>query len=94
MAQKKRLVFSASFRKAYQQLPAPIQTKVDKQIYLFGENPGHPSLRVHQLRGAEGIWEDYIDIHYRFTFEIHEDYYLFRLVGTHDIPKKENRKKG
>ena len=89
MAQKKRLVFSASFKKTYQQLPASIQAKVDKQIRFFRENPKHPSLRVHPLQRAEGIWEGYVDIHYRFTFEIHEDYYLFRLVGTHDILTKE-----
>ena len=89
MAQKKRLVFSASFKKAYQQLPDSIQAKVDKQIHFFRENPRHPSLRIHQLQRAEGIWEGYVDIHYRFTFEIHQDYYLFRLVGTHDILRKE-----
>ena len=91
MAEKKRLVFSASFKKAYQHLPDSVQTKLDKQIRLFQENPRHPSLNIHQLKGTRGIWEGYVDIHYRFTFEIHEDYYLFRLVGTHDILKKEGK---
>ncbi|GFP23675.1 hypothetical protein HKBW3S44_00779 [Candidatus Hakubella thermalkaliphila] len=92
MAERKRLDFSISFRRAYQQLPAEIQAKVDKQLRLFKNNPGHPSLKIHPIRGTDGIWEAYVDIHYRFTFEIHKDWYLFRMVGTHDILKKEARR--
>jgi mRNA-degrading endonuclease YafQ of YafQ-DinJ toxin-antitoxin module len=92
MAERKRLDFSISFRRAYQQLPAEIQAKVDKQIRLFKDNPRHPSLRIHPLRGTDGIWEGYVDIYYQFTLEIQEDRYLFRMVGTHEILKKEARR--
>lgn len=92
MAERKRLDFSISFRRAYQQLPAEVQAKVDKQIRLFKNNPRHPSLKIHPLRGADGIWEAYVDIHYQFTLEIHEDRYLFRMVGTPEILKKEARR--
>ena len=87
----KKLVFSEKFRRDYKKLPKEIQGKFDKQIFLFEKNPSHPSLKIHPLEGTSKTWEGYVDIHYRFTFEIHEHHYFFRRVGTHDILRKEGK---
>jgi hypothetical protein len=40
------------------------------------------------MKGYENRWEASINMFYRFTFEIHTDYYLFRRIGPHDIVLK------
>jgi len=51
---------------------------------IFVENFRHPSLRIKKMQGFENRWEGSINMFYLFTFEIHEDYYLFRRIGPHD----------
>lgn len=84
----KRLRVLATFKRDYKKLPAVIKDKVDKQLEFLKENPGHPSLNIHPIRGTKGIWEGYIDLQYRFTFEIEGDLYILRKVGSHDIINK------
>lgn len=85
MAKKLRIL--STFKKDYKKLPSAIKDKVDKQLEFLISNPGHPSLNLHTIRGTKGIWEGYVDYHYRFTFEIEEDFYILRRVGIHDIIK-------
>ncbi|MBI4688614.1 MAG: hypothetical protein HY756_12720 [Nitrospirae bacterium] len=85
MAKKLRIL--DTFKKDYKRLPPKIKEKVDKHLAFLVENPSHPSLNLHPIRGTKEIWEGYIDFHYRFTFEIDGDFYVLRKVGTHDIIK-------
>ncbi|MBI4689317.1 MAG: hypothetical protein HY754_03475 [Nitrospirae bacterium] len=64
MAKKLRIL--TTFKKDYKKLPAEIKDKVDKQLESLLENPGHPSLALHTIRGTKGIWEGYVDYHYSF----------------------------
>lgn len=89
----KILKFSESFKKFYKKLPVKIQNKVDKQLIFMIENPSHPSLNIHAVEGTGGIWEGYIDSSYRFTFEIREDCYYLRVVGSHKVIDLEARRK-
>ncbi len=82
-----KIVRTESFRKDYKQLPHSVQKVFEKKIRLFMENLHHPSLRVKKLQGHKNRWEASITMFYRFTFEIHEGYYLFRRIGPHDILK-------
>lgn len=79
-----RIVRTDSFKKDYQQLPLQVQQMFDRKIRLFMENRNHPSLRVKKMQGYENRWEASINMFYRFTFEIHNDCYLFRRIGPHD----------
>ena len=79
-----RIVRTDSFKKDYQQLSLQVQQMFDRKIGLFMENRNHPSLRVKKMQGYENRWEASINMFYRFTFEIHNDYYLFRRIGPHD----------
>ena len=53
-------------------------------LFIFTENIRHPSVRFKKMKGHENRWEASINMFYRFTFEIHEDHYLFRRIGPHD----------
>jgi mRNA-degrading endonuclease RelE of RelBE toxin-antitoxin system len=85
MAKKLRIL--STFKKDYGKLPHEIREKVDKQLTFLLSNPDHPSLNLHPIRGTKGIWEGYIDYHYRFTLEVDGEFYVLRKVGTHDVIK-------
>ena len=48
-------------RKDYRVLPKPVQKKFKKQLRSLAENPHHPSLHIHRIRGSSDYWEFYID---------------------------------
>ena len=79
-----RIIRTDAFKKDFKELPVPVQKKFAKKIKLFIENSKHPSLRVKKMEGHKNRWEASIDMFYRFTFEIHDDYYLLRRIGPHD----------
>lgn len=89
----KRIVRTDTFKKCYKKLPPDKKEKVKKQIALLLENPKHPSLKVHLIKGTERIWECYVDRSYRMTFEIRGQEIILRVVGPHDVIREESKKK-
>jgi mRNA-degrading endonuclease RelE of RelBE toxin-antitoxin system len=83
-----RLLFTKNFVRDYRRLPQDIQKAVDKQLELLLENAKHPSLNVKKMNDPRDIWEGRVTAAYRFTFQIENDVYMLRKVGTHDILKK------
>ncbi len=79
-----RIIHTDPFKEDYKKLPKTIQDKFVKKILFFEKNIHHPSLRVKKMKGHQNRWEASIDMFYRFTFEIHKDYYLLRRIGPHD----------
>ena len=79
--------FAESFKKDFRHLPLGVQKLFDEKLTLFARNSRHPSLRVKKIQGYENRWEGSINLSYRFTFEIHDDHYLLRRIGPHDILK-------
>jgi mRNA-degrading endonuclease RelE of RelBE toxin-antitoxin system len=79
-----RVKRTETFKEDFKQLPAHIQRLLEKKIRLFVQNYKHPSLRVKKMQGHKNRWEGSINMFYRFTFEVHEDHYLFRRIGPHD----------
>ena len=83
-----KLLFTKNFVREYRKLPQQIQKATDKQLELFLSNPQHPSLSIKKMQDPRNIWEGRVIESYRFTFQIEEDTYILRKVGTHDILKK------
>jgi mRNA-degrading endonuclease RelE of RelBE toxin-antitoxin system len=83
-----KISFTVPFKKDYRNLPQSIQDQVDKQIQRLLDNPHHPSLNLKKMEGHRTIWEARVTIGYRMTFQIIEDTYALRRVGTHDILKR------
>ena len=83
------------FHKAYQKLPADVQTQADAAFLMFRAGteppPFHPLLRIRKMRGYESIWEGHVTLGYVFTFHIErgqetsETIYVFRNIDKHDI---------
>ncbi len=80
-----KISFTKNFIRNYCKLPQHIQKTTDKQLELLLSNPRHPSLNIKKMNDPRNIWEGRITESYRFTFQIKEDIYTLRKVGTHDM---------
>lgn len=84
-----KILRTDAFKKDFQKLPKIVQENFEKKITLFVTDIKHPSLRVKKMKGHKNRWEASIDMFYRFTFEIHHNYYLLRRIGPHDYVLKK-----
>ena len=76
--------YSKNFIAQAKKLSPKIRQKVVERIEAFSENPLHPTLRNHQLKGR---WKEYrsIDItgDVRALYLQREDDAIFDVIGTH-----------
>ena len=75
------------FKKNCQKLPAEIKKAAQKQFSFLFSDPKHPSLNIKKMQDSRNIWEGRITESYRFTFQIKDDTYILRTIGTHDVLK-------
>jgi len=80
-----RIALTARVRKDYQALPKPIQKKFRKQLRFLAQNPRHPSLQIHCIRGSRDYWEFYIDDAYRCVFRREGNVYYLVAAGPHKV---------
>jgi mRNA-degrading endonuclease RelE of RelBE toxin-antitoxin system len=83
-----KLLFTENFVREHRKLPQQIQKVTDKQLGLLLSNAQRPFLCIKKMQDHRNIWEGRVTESYRFTFQIEEDIYILRKVGTHDILKK------
>ncbi len=84
-----QILYSSKFVVELKKLPKEIIVLAAKKENIFKNNPLHPSLRLHMLKGKlKGLWAISITAGYRIIFErqINGDI-LFISVGKHDIYK-------
>ncbi|MDP3900004.1 MAG: type II toxin-antitoxin system mRNA interferase toxin, RelE/StbE family [bacterium] len=86
----KNIYYSKKFIKLFSKLPNHIKKQVVKIETIFKNNPLHPSLRLHQLRGRlENSWSISVTMDYRIIFDRIDGGDIFFLsVGKHDIYEK------
>jgi mRNA-degrading endonuclease RelE of RelBE toxin-antitoxin system len=77
--------FSKRFVMDYRRLSAPIQKEFDKQLERLLSDFYHPSLNTKKMQDPRDIWEGRVTKGYRFTFQIYDDLYFLRRIGTHDL---------
>ena len=83
------LRFLDSFKACYKRLPAGIQLRVDRTLQVLQTDPRQPSLHTKKIKGPTNVWEAWVTLNYRVTFNWESDQIVLRRVGTHDILKKE-----
>ncbi len=79
--------FKPSFLRELGKLPPALQKESEEKIILFRQDPQHPSLRVHKLKGRlRGYWSFSVNYKYRIIYE-HESKHTVALVkiGDHGI---------
>ena len=72
------------FDAQYERLPTALQAKIKKALKLLDADFRHPGLHSHPLKGYEGIYEAYVDVKYRMTYERRGDVLILRNVDNHD----------
>lgn len=82
-----QIFVSSKFEKQFKKLPLKIRKKAVKTQILFSEDPFHPSLRLHKLKGKfEGAWSISMDMKYRIIFKPKKrGEILFVSIGQHAI---------
>ncbi|MGQ9754983.1 MAG: type II toxin-antitoxin system RelE/ParE family toxin [Desulfotomaculales bacterium] len=82
-----RIVRTDSFLEQFSELRREAQKHVLKTLRLLGDNPKHPSLRVHRIKGTP-LWEAYASKSIRVIFQREGDTLILLACGHHDILKK------
>ena len=85
--QIKEIHYNNQFEQQFLSLPKAIQKKASKKEKIFRENPFHPSLRLHKLKGKlDGLWSISITMKHRIIFKPLDDgVMLFVSIGMHAI---------
>lgn len=63
-----RVTFTPSFKKRLRKKPMQMQAAIVECVRRVIEDPRHPGLRTHRLRGTPGVWEASVDRGNRLTF--------------------------
>ena len=90
----KTLVWSSRFIRAFRRMvrrQPELRTKIERALRQLAEEPFHPSLHSHKLKGElAGVWACTVDYDNRILFEFiqgsesdAEEIYLLTM-GTHD----------
>lgn len=77
-----------NFAKVLKKKPAELQAAVAECVHRLGENPRHPSLQTHRVQGTRGVFEAYVDMANRVTFEYQDGAIVLRNNCNHDIIKR------
>lgn len=78
------------FEKQFGKIPKDVQRAAVKKILIFEQNPLHPGLETHKLKGGlSSFWAFSINKKYRVLFRFLEDgEVVYYDIDTHNIYKK------
>ena len=84
---KNNILYSNSFKQRFLKLAKNIADIAIEKEKIFRENPFHPSLRLHELKGnINGLWSISVNLKYRIIFKYMKNGdILFISIGKHDI---------
>lgn len=77
------------FERKFEKLEKTIQKIAAKKILVFENNPFHPSLNTHKLKGyLNSFWSFYINKKYRVLFRfLNKGEVIYYDIDNHDIYK-------
>ena len=77
------------FEKKFSRLPPNTREMATRKILLFENNPLHPSLNTHKLKGElAAFWSFYITRDFRVLFRfLKNNEVVYYDIDTHDIYK-------
>ena len=83
------IIYLPVFLRQYKKLSEEIKEETREKISLFKENPDHPFLKSHKLKGQlKGRWSFSVNFSYRIVFRyIKNDQVAFLSIGNHDVYK-------
>jgi len=83
----RKILYHPKFAEEFRELDTTIQKRAIKTEKLFLQNPLHPSLRLHPLKGKlEGSWSISVTMKVRIIFKrMGNGDIVFYSMGHHDI---------
>jgi len=82
-----RVKFTRTFGKAYDKAPREIRAAIDRRLKIFIQNPYHPLLNTHALKGRfSGYKSINITGDWRAIYSVSEvdgTTVIFEIIGTH-----------
>jgi hypothetical protein len=80
-------VIPPKFKKVLKKKPLPMQMAIIECVARPAENPRHPSLQTHPVRGIRGggVFEAYVDAANRLTFHYEDGKIVLRNNCNHTI---------
>ena len=92
MTPRFKLNTTERFEEQAARLPRAVFEQLEDRLKFLENNPRHPSLRAHEVKGALGdyggkIFEAYVSDKYRLTWEYgpRKGEILLRNVDNHDV---------
>lgn len=81
--------YKPSFFKKCRKLPLDLLDEIDQKIELFKEDPSHPFLKTHKLKGSlDGFWSFSVNYSHRIVFQyLSKTEVVLFAVGTHGLYK-------
>lgn len=80
------IILTDTFLEGFRKLSPSEQKQARKAIRLLNENPRHPSLQVHIIKGTD-FWEVYVNMDVRMIYLPESNVYTLMTIGHHDILK-------
>lgn len=62
------IVIPPTFKRRMKRKPPALQAAIKECLSRLAEDPSHPGLHTHKVRGVSGVFEAYIDQANRITF--------------------------
>lgn len=81
------IILTEPFEKDFWKLSQNEQKQTRKTLRFLADNPKHPSLKIHRLKGTP-FREAYVNMDIRIVFEQVNDTLVLHAIGHHDILKK------
>jgi mRNA-degrading endonuclease RelE of RelBE toxin-antitoxin system len=73
------------FKKKLRKKDPQMAGRVMQCVLRLGEDPNHPGLNLHKIKGQDGIWEVRVDRKNRVTFAWDADTVVLLNHCNHDI---------
>ncbi len=71
------------FRKAFKDLPKPVQQRARKAYKFFSQNPYHPSLHFKQIHPQQPVYSVRIDRDHRAVGVLSDNEIIWFWIGPH-----------
>lgn len=75
--------YSERFMDAFEDVPAPVQKALYKQVHFLEKNLRHPSLHAKKYNESGNLWQARVTLNWRFYFTIEGDEYRLHDIKIH-----------
>lgn len=84
-----KIGYKPIFIRQYKKLPPELQEEAKQKIQLFIQDPQHPFLKTHKLKGPlKQFFSFSVNYEYRIVFEYESsEKAVLLMIGNHDIYK-------